>query len=98
MSDKIKDTEEMNENKEITAEDLDGVAGGRAFDTREFIRSLPDRKVIMTAYGGPDFGPRSVPPEVLKKLIKEAAEKRKKREKEINQVSDLGTDKSSSTR
>ena len=103
MSDKIKDTEKMNENKEITAEDLDGVVGGRAPVNKKIphLIGLPDRRVMMM-YGGPDIMPKTLPPEVLKKLIKEAAEKeieqRKKREKEINQVSDLGTDKSSSTR
>ena len=29
MSDKIKDTEKINENEEITAENLKGVAGGK---------------------------------------------------------------------
>ena len=96
MSDKIKDTEKMNENREITAEDLDGVAGGRAPVNKKIphLIGLPDRRVMMM-YGGPDIMPKTLPSEVLKKLIKEAAEKRKKREKEINQVSDLGTDESS---
>ena len=77
MSDKIKDTEEMNENKEITAEDLDGVAGGRAFDTREFIRSLPDRRVMMM-YGGRDIyrpKPKPLTPEEQKKLEEERKNK-----------------------
>ena len=79
MSDKIKDTEKMNENREITAEDLDGVAGGRAFDTSEFIRSLSDRRVMMM-YGGRDIyrpKPKPLTPEEQKKL-----EERKKKELE----------------
>ena len=70
MSDKIKDTEEMNENKEITAEDLDGVAGGRAPVYKKKPDNCIDSRLLRMAYGAPDLGLRSLSPEVVKKLEK----------------------------
>ena len=76
MSDKIKDTEKMNENREITAEDLDGVAGGRI---RYYIPMFESPTVCK--YGGPDMyrpKPKPLTPEEQKKL----EEERKKKELE----------------
>ncbi len=76
---RVQDAVSNEATQEVSAEDLDGVAGGRAFDTREFIRSLPDRRVAMM-YGGRDIyrpKPKPLTPEEQKKL-----EERKKKELE----------------
>ena len=80
MSDKIKDTEEMNENKEITAEDLDGVAGGRAPVYKKKPDNCIDSRLLRMAYGAPDLGLRSLSPEVVKKLEKSLERKKKEQE------------------
>lgn len=94
MSDKIKENEKMNENEEITAEDLDSVAGGKAPVYKKKPDDCIDPRLLLLAYGAPlrlkTFE------EALKEIKKKKQEKEK--EKEINQVSDLGTDESSSTR
>lgn len=85
----------MNKSKEITTEDLDSVAGGKA----PVYKKKPDDCIdprLLLAYGAPlrlkTFE------EALKEIKKKKQEKEKEKEKEINQVSDLGTDESSSTR
>ena len=80
MSDKIKDTEEMNENKEITAEDLDGVAGGRI---RYYMPMLESSTVCK--YGGPDmYRPRKpLTPEEQKKLEEERKNKEQEQKKAL---------------
>ena len=86
MSEKIKDTEKMNENKEITAENLEGVVGGK--------------KIIVSSHKKPSGAYGENWAEIYKELKLGEIEKIRKEihDEEINQVSDLGTDKSSSTR
>ncbi len=86
MSDKIKDTERMNENEEITTEDLDGITGGKAYITRDVLFGPIDVGPPVMKYGGPDmFKPKPKPltPEEKKKLEEE---KKKEREKKIEQI------------
>ena len=82
MSDKIKDTEKMNENEEITTEDLDDVAGGKTFPSLREIyvpRIGPFKpshvQPVLNKYGGPL--PKPLTPEEQKKL---------EREKKIEQI------------
>ncbi len=91
MSDKIIDTEIINENEEITIEDLDGVAGGKAPVYKKKSDDRIDPGLLMLAYGAPL--PSKTFEEALKEIKKKKQEKEK--EKEINQVSDLGADESS---
>ena len=81
MSDKIKDTEKMNENREITAEDLDGVAGGKASVNKKIpyhlIGNSIDRRMLLM-YGGRDIyrpKPKPLTPEEQKKLEEERKNK-----------------------
>ena len=86
MSDKIKE----NENEEITAEDLDDVAGGKAFPSlREiYVPLLRPRpfEPLLYKYGGPPpkpIIPKPLTPEEQKKLEEE---RKKEREKKIEQI------------
>ena len=94
MSDKIKDTEKMNENKEITAENLDNVSGGVIEPVKPF--HIDKKWFAATAYGFRE--PESLTFEELEEKIEERKRKKRESAEKMNQVSDLGTDKSSSTR
>ena len=85
MSDKIKDTEKMNKSKEITTEDLDDVAGGKAF-LSGLVPTLIFENPGVCKYGGPDMyrpKPKPLTPEEQKKLEEE---RKKEREKKIEQI------------
>ena len=86
MSDKIKDTEKMNENEEITTEDLDDVAGGKVPVYKKKPGNCIDwrRSIMLTAYGGPDIIPKPLSLEEWKKMKEER--KKKEREKKIEQI------------
>ena len=81
MSDKIKE----NENEEITAEDLDDVAGGRLVTAKIAYGFSQSKDILMEYYGGPDiFRPKPLTPEEWKKLEEER--KKIEREKKIEQI------------
>lgn len=93
MDDKIKNTEKMSENEEITAEDLEDVSGG-------VIEPVKPIQCLAKAYGFIEHKSlRSLTPEEWKKIKEKMEEERKKRESEekMNQVSALGAGESSST-
>ena len=70
--------EKMNENREITAEDLDGVAGGRI---RYYIPMFENPAVCK--YGGPDmYRPKPTPKPLTPEEQKKLEEGRKKKEQE----------------
>lgn len=103
MDDKIKDTEKMSENEEVTAENLDGVAGGKGQVRRPIRRPWWWRPNLepMPPARRPYIPPLEpiLTPEELKKIKEKMEEERKKRESEekMNQVSALGAGESSST-
>lgn len=74
MSDKIKNTEEMNKSKEITTEDLDDVAGGKVIPARMAYGFPRFNDNILMEYGGPSpklIIPKPLTPEEKKKLERE---------------------------
>ena len=94
MNNKIKDTEKINENEEITAENLKGVAGGKKIIVsshepfNEFGRNAKEMYEEMKR--------REFEQKILNSGYKGLEKIRKKmRDEKINQVSDLGADESS---